>query len=444
MRSRCLRLLAAALTLAVLLPASAEARPERRPSKRSVPNSRQQAQVQFESAERMRHSLEAQPTAERTRSEYRRVLDAYWRVYRISPVSPRAHEALNTMAQLKTGMGRIFDDRSILEGAIEQFEFLRREYPGSRYRWEALLTVAEIQRDDLENPAKAREAYQEFLRRYPDHKLADVARAAIEDLNAPGTAAKRVPEKKSAPRREEAVGAPAAVLPKPAAPNPSPAVSPGASAVSATLMPLPRSSDRPALVTNIRHWSGADYTRIAIDLEHVVKYEAGRIPDPDRIFFDLHGAKLSPEWIGKTIEVEGGGFLRRIRLGQYQRNITRVVLEVDAVSEYSAFLLPDPYRMVIDVHGRTPVKVAESKIPAQPASAGTATRKQPEPKTESVRTVASVPKEAKSEAPRTTTTANQESRPESKPESKPEKPNPSAVTVAIGPPAPAASASASE
>ncbi|MGH9556579.1 MAG: N-acetylmuramoyl-L-alanine amidase family protein, partial [Terriglobales bacterium] len=127
-------------------------------------------------------------------------------------------------------------------------------------------------------------------------------------------------------------------------------------------------------------------------------------------------------------------------------------LEVDAVSEYSAFLLPDPYRMVIDIHGRTPVKVAESKIPAQPAAAGATTRKPPEPKTESPRTVASVPKEAKSEAPRTTTTAKQESRPESKPESKielkaeskPEKPNPSAVTVAIGPPAPAASASASE
>ncbi|MGH9532956.1 MAG: tetratricopeptide repeat protein, partial [Terriglobales bacterium] len=207
-RSRSLRLLAAALTLALLLPASAEARPERRPSQRNVSSSRQQAQVQFESAERMRRSLEALPTADRTRSEYRRVIDAYWRVYRISPVSPRAHEALNAMAQLKTNMGRIFDDPRVLEDAVEQFGFLRREYPGSRYRWEALLTVAEIQRDDLENTAKARAAYQEFLRLYPDHKLADVARAAIEDLNAPVTASKRQPEKKPAPRSEAAASPP--------------------------------------------------------------------------------------------------------------------------------------------------------------------------------------------------------------------------------------------
>ncbi|MGH9602209.1 MAG: N-acetylmuramoyl-L-alanine amidase [Terriglobales bacterium] len=427
-RSRSLRLLAAALTLALLLPASAEARREHRPSKRNVSNSRQQAQVQFESAERMRRSLEALPTADRTRSEYRRVIDAYWRVYRISPVSPRAHEALNGMAQVKTDMGRIFDDPRILEDAIEQFGFLRREYPGSRYRWEALLTVAEIQRDDLENTAKAREAYQEFLRLYPDHKLADVARAAVEDLNAPVTASKRQPEKKPAPRSEAAASPPPAPAPKTAAPVLAP--------VGATLTPLPR-SDHPALVTNIRHWSGADYTRIAIDLERIVKYEAGRIPNPDRIFFDLHDAKLSYEWVGKTIEVEGGGFLRRIRLGQYQRNVTRVVLEVDAVSEYSAFLLPEPYRLVIDIRGRTPVKVAERKAAPHPSVPDPGTRKQTEPGTESPRQVASA---SKSEPPPTSAPAKQEPKPETKSElkteAKPEKQNPATVTVAIGPPPP--------
>ncbi|MCI0354915.1 MAG: N-acetylmuramoyl-L-alanine amidase [Acidobacteria bacterium] len=428
-RSRCLRLLAAALTLALLLPASAEARLERRPSKRKVASSRQQAQAQFESAELMRRTLEVLPTASRTRSEYRRVIDAYWRVYRISPASPRAHEALNAMAQLKTDMGRIFDDRGILEDAIEQFEFLRREYPGSRYRWEALLTVAEIRRDDLEDAARARGAYQEFLRRYPDHKLAGVARAAIEDLNAPVAAATRPPERTPAPKIEEAARAPAATAPT--------TVPPVASPVGATLMPLSRGSDRPALVTNIRHWSGADYTRVAIDLERMVKYEAGRIPNPDRIFFDLHGAKLSSEWVGKSIEVEGGGFLHRIRLGQYQRNVTRVVLEVDAVSEYSAFLLPEPYRLVIDIRGRIPVNVAESKTSPQPPAPVVAARKQPEPKTEPPRTVASTKQESKAEA-------KPELKTESKAEAKPEKQNPSAVTVAIGPPpTPPASAPAS-
>lgn len=447
-RSRCLRLLAAALALAALLPASAEARPQRHAPKPTVQRSRQQAEAQFESAARMRTAVEAQPTAERTRSDYRRVIDAYWRVYRISPVSPRAHEALNAMAQLKTDMGRIFDDRGILQDAIAQYEFLRREYPGSRYRWNALLTSAEIRRDDLDDAAAARQAYQEFLRLYPDHQLAGAARAALEDLNAPVPAVQREAEKKVPPKREEARSTPAPVVPKPVTP------------VSAGVIPAPRSSDRPVLVTNIRHWSGADYTRIAIDLEHVVKYEAGRIPNPDRIFFDLHGAKLSPELLGKTLEVEGGGFLRRIRLGQYQRNVTRVVFEVDPVSEYSAFLLPDPYRLVVDIRGRTAVKVAGIKLPPQPpTTASTApptSRTFPVVKQEAARPAASAPKETKMELPSTAAAASSELKIETKPaqaaekpgsktepkieakaESKPEKkPDPTSVTVAIGPPVP--------
>ena len=65
------------------------------------------------------------------------------------------------------------------------------------------------------------------------------------------------------------------------------------------------------LVTGIRHWSTPDYTRVAIDLEQEVKYEAGRVPHPDRIFFDLHDTKLASTLVGKTFEVSDG-FLRRV------------------------------------------------------------------------------------------------------------------------------------
>ena len=44
--------------------------------------------------------------------------------------------------------------------------------------------------------------------------------------------------------------------------------------------------------------------------------------------------------------------LKKIRVAQYQRDSMRVVLEVDDLSEYSAFVLPNPYRLIIDIHGR--------------------------------------------------------------------------------------------
>ena len=106
-----------------------------------------------------------------------------------------------------------------------------------------------------------------------------------------------------------------------------------------------------ALVTGIRHWSTATYTRVAIDLGDTVTYEAARVPNPDRIYFDLHGTRLAQELVGKSFAVTDDGFLKKIRAAQFSDNMTRVVLDVSDVSEYSAFLLPNPYRLIIDIHG---------------------------------------------------------------------------------------------
>jgi N-acetylmuramoyl-L-alanine amidase len=110
-------------------------------------------------------------------------------------------------------------------------------------------------------------------------------------------------------------------------------------------------SGKRALVTGIRHWSTATYTRVAIDLGDSVTYEAARVPNPDRIYFDLHGSRLAQELVGKSFAVTDDGFLKKVRAAQYSDDVTRVVLDVNDVTEYSAFLLPNPYRLIIDIHG---------------------------------------------------------------------------------------------
>ncbi len=111
-----------------------------------------------------------------------------------------------------------------------------------------------------------------------------------------------------------------------------------------------------AVVTGIRHWSTASYTRVAIDLNvapgEAVKYAAARVENPDRIFFDVEHARLAPELVGKSFNVTDDGFLERVRAAQFSDHVTRVVLDVHQVAEYSAFLLPNPYRLIIDIHGR--------------------------------------------------------------------------------------------
>jgi len=241
------------------------------------------------------------------------------------------------VAEILAEMGRQFapGDKD-LHAAIGQYEFLRREYPGSKYRAEALFTIGQIYKEDLGDESAARATFDEFLKRYPRNPLAPKAQDALAELNQPK------PKKK----------------PELAAHGTS---DPTTSTVEAQL-PAPKKSALPR-VTGIRHWSTADYTRVAIDLDAEVKYQAGRVPDPDRIFFDLPDTRLASTLVGKSFDVQDG-FLKKIRVAQYQLGSTRVVLEVDDVAEYSAFLLPNPYRLIIDIHGRE--SHPQSQVAANP------------------------------------------------------------------------------
>ena len=69
------------------------------------------------------------------------------------------------------------------------------------------------------------------------------------------------------------------------------------------------------------------------------------------IFFDLRETKLASTLVGKTLDVDDG-FLKKIRVAEFKPGQTRIVLEVDDLSAYDAFLLPDPYRLIIDIHGK--------------------------------------------------------------------------------------------
>jgi hypothetical protein len=142
------------------------------------------ARENFTKAERMREALNGRPSKDRSRRDYQRVIDAYRRVYFGSPSSSKADASVVAVAELQVEMGRRFDDDQVLQMAVKQYEFLRREYPGSKYRFDALFTIGEIYKDDLGDRTKARATFEEFLRRYPRNRLADDATQAIAGLKA--------------------------------------------------------------------------------------------------------------------------------------------------------------------------------------------------------------------------------------------------------------------
>ena len=118
-------------------------------------------------------------------------------------------------------------------------------------------------------------------------------------------------------------------------------------------------ADPPTTVQNIRHWVGDSHTRVVIDLSGPTPHTEGRLSNPDRVFFDLHGSTPDEELEGRAFPIEGS-HLRRIRLGVPEEKITRVVLDFSSIREVTVFALPDPYRLVVDIHGAPPAKVADA------------------------------------------------------------------------------------
>jgi N-acetylmuramoyl-L-alanine amidase len=301
------------------------------------------ARQHFAAAERMREALNGRPAADRTRRDYQRVLHSYRTVYMGAPSSSKADPSVVAVAETLVEMGHRFDDDKILLAAVAQYKFLRREYPGSKYRFDGLFTIGEIYKDDLNDAEAARTAFQEFLRRYPKHPLADDARQAIAELDKEAKAGKRSgdpdrdkqDQKADKNTEEDAVAGPAEASAKNA----------GSEEVAAT-----RPANAPR-VTGIRHWSTPDSTRVAVDLESDVKFSAQRLGSPARIVFDLHHTQLASTLVGKSFDLDHG-FLKKVRVAQSGRDGTRIILNVDSLSEYDAFLLPNPYRLIIDIHGK--------------------------------------------------------------------------------------------
>lgn len=353
----------------------------------------------WEKATRSRDRLEAIPVASRTKADYAQALDNYRAIYHDDPQSKYATASVNAVAELLAAQGRDLNDTKSLKDAIGQYEFLRKQYPGSSLRIPALLAEAQIYQNDLHDSASARETYRQFLKQYPHSTQAAEARAGMVSLDLPpksATAKATKPTRGSQPQVSQLPAtkqtqASSQTIPSQtithasASESPTATVAPAPQAANATADDAPdTSAPQPSLthvaaanghhglaqVTGIRHWSTPTYTRVAIDLGDDVTYEAARVPSPDRIYFDLHGTRLAQSLVGKSFAVPDDGFLKRIRAAQFSNDMTRVVLDVNDVTEYSAFLLPNPYRLIIDIHGKgsQPAQQVASNDETQPAT----------------------------------------------------------------------------
>src|SRR5271157_3176245 len=132
-----------------------------------TPARRQRAIAAYEKAQQMHATLEAHPESKRSKEEYKKVIDAYTDVYNLNPASSKGPAALTAVAELYQEMGRAFSSDSYFLESIKAYRFLMKAYPQIHTSREALFTIGEVYRQDLEDPDEARNAFQEFIAMYP-------------------------------------------------------------------------------------------------------------------------------------------------------------------------------------------------------------------------------------------------------------------------------------
>ena len=323
---------------------------------------REAAGAQFARAEEQRATLNAKPPEKRTLAEYKTVVASYRRVYLITPRASEVVDSLLSVAELYSEMGDRFG-RSYYQSAVDSYLFLVHEYPGSKYSQDALLRIGKLQRDQLGDSALASQTYEDFLKKYPhsprkreaQEELAELALLQHSNSSEPAanvpTPARNVPPTPTATAAEEEV-----------VPGP---VHGGVEAIRRN------SSEGAPRIRRISASANADATRVTIDLEDTVEYTSARIANPDRIFFDLHSARLTPEVARGNVQVVGN-LLTAVRVAQNQAGVVRVVLNVDGVKDYAASLLSNPPQLVIFLYstvrnGNGAVRTARAK-PAKPQS----------------------------------------------------------------------------
>ncbi len=316
-----------------------------------------EARDQFERSVRLRTILEGSPQKDRKLADYKQVITSFHRVYLITPSAEEVTPALIAEAELYEEMGRAFDAK-YFQNAIETYNFLLKQYPGSRYRGEALFSIGALQKDELSEPEAAEVTLKDYLRRFPKSDKSDDARAALKEI---------ADSREKAKQKVLAANAAAAAATVAAASASMPA-SAGLPELKGKIVDQRESEKGTPRVMDVKTWNAADATRIVVTLEDTVSFNTAHIASPDRIYFDIHKAKLTPPLAHKTLDVKAG-LLKSVRIGQNRDGVVRLVLDVDGARDANAYLLSNPYRLVIEVKSNAAQTAKSAPAPAVAAPA---------------------------------------------------------------------------
>jgi N-acetylmuramoyl-L-alanine amidase len=259
----------------------------------------------YDSAAKLEEKLKSSADAQTKLPDWRKVVGAYREVYYSFPSSAYCDNALFHVGALYAEMGSRFQDSIYFHRAASTYQFLIEQYSSSSLVEDAMLEYIRIMRDELKKDDEV-EAMEGRLKERSPRTASSVLKQSTATLS------------------------------------------------------------QPASLKSLRHYTGADYTRVVLDFDKETSFKRNRLRDPDRLYVDFDNTVAFRSILEQNITVDDG-FLKQIRVGQNTYRRVRVVLDIKSLQTFDVFALYHPYRVVIDIQGKKTETAAAPPPPPAPS-----------------------------------------------------------------------------
>jgi len=289
-------------------------------------NGRSNLLKHYQQAKFFYNQLKTTSTLGASRDNWLKGAGNFRRLYLAEPKSELAPSCLFMLGRLYFDMFKKFGKGIDLGEAISYYRDVDALFPGSRLADDALFAVGIILLNEVHDPKRAAKSFIRIVSDYPESDMRSQAETKLKVLS-----------------QEHDIALPKVMI------------------GNAQLMKLSN-------VLPVKYWSSKDYTRVVIKTSGPVAYREELLEkvgnQPRRLYIDFHDSYIAPRY-RSPVPIEDG-LLKRIRTGQFSPDTVRVVLDIESISNYKIFSLPDPFRVVIDVRGQAKTKVVRTVVPPPP------------------------------------------------------------------------------
>ena len=280
----------------------------------SFPSSNSEAGRRYSVAQDRLAELKKSPKRKKYRSYWMDAARLFESIEKKYPSSPQAADACFDRAYVYFDLYRYNYSPKDGKEAAKIFADCQKDHSRHARAPEALYRVSMIARDVTKDRSAAVATYRDMMAVYPESDWTEKARLQLGLKRAPRNGDTR--ETQIIKRPDTVIAAP----------------------------------QERGVVQSVRYWSGGAYTRIVIDQDKPLKFQAFELKNPARLVFDIQNARIDDSINKEPIPVHDG-ILRQVRTSQNDPTTVRVVLDLASLNSYVAFPLHEPERLVIDVTG---------------------------------------------------------------------------------------------